>query len=60
MKQGSPFITFHAGESAHPFTILSTWQVDGQFLFLLKALGDYTQTLASNLKLGDVVEIEGP
>ncbi len=54
------FITFDAEEGAHPFTISSAWQGDGKLLLLIKALGDYTSTLASNLKVGDMVRIEGP
>jgi len=54
------FVTFHAKEGAHPFTISSAWQGDGKLLFLVKELGDYTRTLATTLKPGDEVEIEGP
>jgi predicted ferric reductase len=54
------FVTFDASEGAHPFTLSSAWKGDGQILLLIKALGDYTQTLASKLKTGDLVTIEGP
>lgn len=54
------FVTFDAREGAHPFTISSAWHGDGKLLFLIKALGDYTRTLASALKPGDLVEVEGP
>lgn len=54
------FVTFDAKEGAHPFTISSAWHGDGQLLFLIKELGDYTRTLASSLKPGDPVEVEGP
>jgi predicted ferric reductase len=54
------FVNFHAKEGAHPYTISSAWHGDGKLLFLVKALGDYTRTLASTLKVGEVVEIEGP
>ncbi|MBK5914278.1 ferric reductase-like transmembrane domain-containing protein [Rhodocyclus purpureus] len=54
------FVTFHAEEGAHPFTISSAWKGDGKLLFLVKALGDYTRTLASSLRPGDVVSVEGP
>ncbi len=54
------FVTFDEREGAHPFTISSAWQGDGRLLFLIKALGDYTRTLASSLKAGDDVTVEGP
>lgn len=54
------FVTFAASEGAHPFTLASSWTGDGQILLLIKALGDYTKTLATSLKTGDVVTIEGP
>lgn len=54
------FVTFDSGEGAHPFTLSSAWKGDGKILLLIKALGDYTQTLASSLKTGDLVTIEGP
>ena len=53
-------MTFDEREGAHPFTISSAWQGDGRLLFLIKALGDYTRTLASSLKAGDAVTVEGP
>jgi len=54
------FITFDEREGAHPFTIASAWVGDGRLQFLIKALGDYTRTLASTLKPGDPVMVEGP
>lgn len=54
------FVTFHQTEGAHPFTISSAWRGDGKILLLIKALGDYTKTLATRLKPGDLVQIEGP
>lgn len=54
------FVTFDEREGAHPFTISSAWQGDGRLLFLIKALGDYTRTLAASLKAGDAVTVEGP
>lgn len=54
------FVTFDEREGAHPFTISSAWQGDGRLLFLIKALGDYTCTLAASLKAGDAVTVEGP
>ncbi|OGB73118.1 MAG: ferric reductase [Burkholderiales bacterium RIFOXYC12_FULL_65_23] len=54
------FVTFDEREGAHPFTISSAWQDDGRLMFLIKALGDYTHSLAASLKLGDTVTVEGP
>lgn len=54
------FVTFDQDEGSHPFTISSAWHNDGKLLFLIKALGDYTSTLASSLKPGGVVKVEGP
>ncbi|MEQ1767640.1 MAG: FAD-binding oxidoreductase, partial [Methylotenera sp.] len=54
------FITFDNDEGAHPFTISSAWQNDGKLRFLVKALGDYTKTLASTLKHDALVKVEGP
>lgn len=54
------FVTFHAEEGPHPFTIASAWQGDGRIRFMIKALGDYTRTLPERLKVGDPVRLEGP
>ena len=54
------FVTLHADEGAHPFTISSDWRNDGRLSFIIKALGDYTRTLASRTHVGDVVKVEGP
>lgn len=54
------FLKFDASEGAHPFTISSAWQGNGRVSFLIKALGDYTRTLACTLKVGDLAEVEGP
>jgi predicted ferric reductase len=54
------FLTFDRCEGPHPFTISSTWNHDGNLTFLIKGIGDYTDTLASHLKLGDRVTVEGP
>lgn len=54
------FVSFDAREGPHPYTISSDWKGDGQLQFLIKALGDYTHTLAGTLKPGCVVEVEGP
>ena len=54
------FVTFHAEEGPHPYTIASAWRDEGRVRFMIKALGDYTQTLADRLQLGDRVVVEGP
>lgn len=54
------FVTFDEREGAHPFTISSAWAGDGRLQFLIKAVGDYTRTLAATLKPGDPVTVEGP
>jgi predicted ferric reductase len=54
------FVTFDAGEGAHPFTIASADLGDHTVTFAIKALGDYTRTLARNLAEGSPVEVEGP
>jgi len=54
------FVTFDAGEGAHPFTIASADRGDGIVEFRIKALGDYTARLADRLQVGQAVRIEGP
>ncbi|MDP3088501.1 MAG: ferric reductase-like transmembrane domain-containing protein [Methylotenera sp.] len=54
------FVTFDQHEGAHPFSITSAWLGDGKLSFLIKALGDYTSTLNSKLKVGQSVVVEGP
>jgi predicted ferric reductase len=54
------FVTLHADEGPHPYTISSSWKNDGRVTFLIKALGDYTQTLPARVAVGDAVTLEGP
>ncbi len=54
------FVTFDPKEGAHPFTISSADQGNHTISFQIKALGDYTGKLASRLRSGQVVKIEGP
>lgn len=54
------FLTFDRNEGPHPFTISSSWHSDDKLTFLIKRLGDYTDTLAGRLKRGDRVALEGP
>ncbi len=54
------FLTVHEDEGPHPFTLSSAWTGDGRIQFIIKALGDYTGTLADRLRVGDPVKVEGP
>jgi predicted ferric reductase len=54
------FVTLHADEGPHPFTIASPWRGDGRIELIVKALGDYTRTLAARVRVGDAVTVEGP
>ena len=54
------FVNFDDKEAPHPFTISSGWKGDGHLFFLIKELGDYTKTLANQLKTGQAVTLEGP
>jgi predicted ferric reductase len=49
-----------AKEGSHPFTIASAWPGHGELRFVIKALGDYTASLAGRLQVGMAVEVEGP
>ncbi|WP_298014116.1 ferric reductase-like transmembrane domain-containing protein [uncultured Castellaniella sp.] len=53
------FVTFDAGEGAHPYTIASADRA-GRLTFQIKALGDYTRTLARRLHAGQAIQVEGP
>lgn len=54
------FVTLDPREGPHPFTMSSAWKGDGKMFFLIKALGDYTQTLPATVKVGDAAQVEGP
>lgn len=54
------FVTLDPAEGPHPYTIAWDWRGDGNIRFIVKALGDYTRTLAKNVQPGDPVRIEGP
>lgn len=54
------FITFNRVEGAHPFTIASADRGDRTLTFLVKALGDFTETLARRVEAGQAVTVEGP
>jgi len=55
------FVTSHASEGAHPYTIGSSWHPQNpRITFIVKELGDYTRCLRENLHVGHTVRIEGP
>ncbi len=54
------YLTLHKDEGAHPYSIASSWRGDGRLTFLIKALGDYTATLADSVQVNDAVTVEGP
>jgi predicted ferric reductase len=54
------FVTFDPKEGAHPFSISSPWRDDGEVVFHIKALGDYTAQLPAQIQVGQDVTVEGP
>ncbi len=55
------FVTFDPKEGQHPFTIASAWdENEPRIMFITKALGDYTDYLPEQLKIGQQVTVEGP
>ena len=54
------FITFNRLEGAHPFTIASADRGDRHLTFFIKALGTFTQNIATRAQVGQAVSIEGP
>ena len=54
------FVAFDAQEGSHPFSLASANYPNGEVRLLIKASGDYTQTLASKLTAGQAVALEGP
>jgi len=54
------FVTFNPKEGAHPFSISSPWRNNGEVVFHIKALGDYTSKLPCNIHIGQRVTVEGP
>ncbi|HRE17145.1 MAG TPA: ferric reductase-like transmembrane domain-containing protein [Rhodocyclaceae bacterium] len=54
------FLRFEQNEAAHPFTIASADHGDRLLRFHIKALGDYTRSLAGRLQPGQPVTLEGP
>lgn len=53
-------LTLDSREGAHPFTIASSWKGDGELIFAIKALGDYTRRLPQLVRPGDRAWVEGP
>ena len=53
-------LTLHPDEGAHPFTLVHLDTRTGIATFAIKALGDYTRTLAARLHPGDRAQVEGP
>ena len=54
------FVSFDDSEGAHPFTIASADRGDRVISFQIKALGDYTGRLATQLQPGQAVRVQGP
>lgn len=54
------FVAFERFEGAHPFTIASANRDDRTLTFQIKALGDYTRQLATRVRPGQAVTVEGP
>lgn len=55
------FVAFDPEEGQHPFTIASAWDEKVPLIcFITKGLGDYTNYLPEQLKIGDKVTVEGP
>jgi predicted ferric reductase len=55
------FVTFHADEGAHPYTIASAWNAETRRVtFMIKELGDHTGDIQKGLRMGNPVTIEGP
>ncbi|MCL2075341.1 MAG: ferric reductase-like transmembrane domain-containing protein [Betaproteobacteria bacterium] len=54
------FVTF--ADKPHPFTIASAWDKEkgSRLVFLIKALGDYTEALPRTLQIGQSAVVEGP
>lgn len=53
-------LTLHPDEGAHPFTLVHLDTRTGIATFAIKALGDYTRTLADRVHPGDSARVEGP
>lgn len=54
------FVGFGDKERPHPFSLASPSKNNGSVRLLIKANGDYTNSLINKLKVGQVAEIEGP
>lgn len=54
------FVGFSDKERAHPFSLASANNENGKVRLLIKANGDYTNSLKDSLQVGQAAEIEGP
>lgn len=55
------FAMSDASEGAHPYTIASSWHAEKpRITFITKELGDHTNRLRENLRVGQEIMIEGP
>lgn len=54
------FLRVAGFDEAHPFTIASADHGDGRLRFAIKALGDDTERMATQIRPGQQLEIEGP
>jgi len=54
------FVDFGDGEGQHPFTIAGADRGNREIAFQIKALGDYTGSLSSRLRVGQALSVEGP
>ena len=54
------FVGFGDEERPHPFSLASAKGESGKVRLLIKANGDYTNSLKNTLKVGQTAEIEGP
>lgn len=54
------FVRFDFDNEPHPFTIASSGEDPKRLRFAIKALGDFTNTLAAKIHEGQAVEVEGP
>ncbi|MGL6315539.1 ferredoxin reductase family protein [Vibrio sp. WXL103] len=53
-------VRFHSREKPHPFSLASDHSHDNCVRLMIKANGEYTQSLAAKLKLRQSAQIEGP
>ncbi|WP_211686014.1 ferric reductase-like transmembrane domain-containing protein [Moritella sp. 24] len=54
------FVGFDDKERPHPFSLASPYHNDGNVRLMIKANGDYTNSLMNTLAVGQMAQIEGP